>query len=34
VWRIESYLSTVLWLSPQAIEDLRRSNAPAAASAL
>lgn len=31
VSRIESYLSTVLWLSPQAIEDLRRSNAPASA---
>ena|SRR4026209_733399 len=26
---IESYLSTVLWLSPESIDDLRRSNAPA-----
>jgi hypothetical protein len=26
VSRIESYLSTVLWLSPESIEDLRRSN--------
>ena len=25
---IDSYLSTVLWLSPQSIDDLRRSNAP------
>jgi hypothetical protein len=24
---IESYLSTVLWLSPESIDDLRRSNA-------
>ena len=27
VSRIESYLSTVLWLSPESVEDLRRSNA-------
>jgi len=27
VSRIESYLSTVLWLSPESIDDLRRSNA-------
>lgn len=27
VTRIASYLSTVLWLSPESIEDLRRSNA-------
>jgi len=26
---IESYLSTVLWLSPESIDDLRRSNAAA-----
>lgn len=26
VSRIESYLSTVLWMSPEAIEDLRRRN--------
>jgi len=26
---IESFLSTVLWLSPESIDDLRRSNAPA-----
>ena len=26
VSRIESHLSTVLWMSPQAIEDLRRRN--------
>ena len=30
VSRIESYLSTVLWLSPESIEDLRRSNVYAA----
>lgn len=30
VSRIESYLSTVLRLSPESIEDLRRSNASAA----
>ncbi len=29
VSRIESYLSTVLYLSPESIDDLRRSNAPA-----
>jgi hypothetical protein len=28
VSRIESYLSTVLWMSPEAIEDLRRRNRP------
>jgi hypothetical protein len=28
VSRIESYLSTVLWLSPESIADLRRANAP------
>jgi hypothetical protein len=27
VSRIESHLSTVLWMSPEAIEDLRRRNA-------
>jgi hypothetical protein len=27
VSRIESYLRTVLWLSPDSVEDLRRSNA-------
>ena len=26
VSRIESYMSTVLWMSPEAIEDLRRRN--------
>jgi hypothetical protein len=26
VGRIESYLNTVLWLSPEAVEDMRRSN--------
>lgn len=26
VSRIESYLNTVLWLSPESIDDLRRSN--------
>lgn len=26
VSRIDTYLSTVLWLSPESIEDLRRSN--------
>ena len=30
VSRIESYLSTVLWLSPESLEDLRRSNVDAA----
>jgi len=30
VSRIETYLSTVLWLSPESIEDLRRSNVYAA----
>ncbi len=30
VSRIESYLSTVLWLSPESIEDVRRSNVYAA----
>jgi hypothetical protein len=30
VSRIESYLSTVLWLSPESIEDLRGSNVSAA----
>jgi len=29
VSRIESYLSTVLWLSPESIDDLRRCNARA-----
>lgn len=29
VSRIESYLNTVLWLSPESIDDLRRSNAAA-----
>ena len=29
VSRIESHLSTTLWLSDASIEDLRRSNAPA-----
>jgi len=28
--RIETYLSTVVWLSPESIDDLRRSNGPAA----
>jgi hypothetical protein len=28
VSRIESHLSTVLWMSPEAIEDLRRRNRP------
>jgi hypothetical protein len=28
--RIESYLSTVVWLSPESIDDLRRSNGPVA----
>jgi NIPSNAP protein len=28
--RIESYLSTVVWLSPESIDDLRRSNGAAA----
>jgi hypothetical protein len=28
VSRIESYLNTVLWLSPAAVEDLRTSNPP------
>ena len=28
--RIESYLSTVVWLSPESIDDLRRSNVAAA----
>lgn len=27
--RIESYLNTVLWLSPDAVDDLRRQNAAA-----
>lgn len=27
VGRIESYLNTVLWLSPEAVEDMRRLNA-------
>jgi hypothetical protein len=27
VSRIESYLNTVLWLSPEAVEDMRRLNA-------
>ena len=31
VSRIESYLSTVLWLSPESVEDLRSSNVYAAA---
>jgi hypothetical protein len=30
VSRIESYLSTVVWLSPESIEDLRQSNGAAA----
>jgi hypothetical protein len=30
VSRIESYLNTVLWLTPESIDDLRRSNGPAA----
>jgi hypothetical protein len=30
VSRIESYLSTVVWLSPESIDDLRRSNGAAA----
>lgn len=28
VGRIESYLNTVVWMSPASIEDLRRSNSP------
>ncbi|WP_374562063.1 NIPSNAP family protein [Ideonella sp.] len=28
VSRIDSYLNTVLWLSPDAVEDMRRLNAP------
>jgi hypothetical protein len=30
VSRIESYLSTVVWLSPESIDDLRQSNGAAA----
>jgi hypothetical protein len=30
VSRIENYLNTVLWLSPESIDDLRRSNGAAA----
>jgi len=30
VSRIESYLSTVVWLSPESVEDLRQSNGGAA----
>jgi NIPSNAP len=29
VSRIESYLSTIVWLSPESIDDLRRSNGAA-----